>query len=41
MKSIKTNGYDGWIIVESEHSVNPAETAALNSWYVWRVLDKI
>jgi inosose dehydratase len=41
MRSIKTHGYDGWIIVESEHSVNPAETAALNSWYVRRVLDKI
>jgi sugar phosphate isomerase/epimerase len=41
MKSINARGYDGWIIVESENSVNPSETAALNSWYVKKVLEKV
>jgi inosose dehydratase len=41
MKSIKARSYDGWIVVESENSVNPSETAALNSWYVKKVLDKV
>jgi inosose dehydratase len=41
MKSIRSRGYKGWIIVESDPSPNPAESTMLNSWYVQHVLAKI
>ena len=41
MKSIKEHDYKGWIIVESDRSLNPAESTMLNSWYVKYVLSKI
>jgi inosose dehydratase len=41
MKSIKAHNYSGWIIVESDQSINPAESAMLNSWYVKQVLSKV
>jgi inosose dehydratase len=41
LKSIKGHNYDGWIIVESDQSPNPCESAMLNNWYVRNVLSKI
>jgi inosose dehydratase len=41
MKSIKAHNYSGWIIAESDQSINPAESAMLNRWYVKYVLSKI
>lgn len=40
MKSIRQHNYSGWIIVESDQSLNPAESAMLNGWYVKNVLSK-
>ena len=40
MKSIKEHSYKGWIIVESDQCINPAESAMLNGWYVRHVLSK-
>jgi len=39
--SMKLHGYSDWIIVESEQSPTPSETALLNSWYARSVLAKI
>jgi inosose dehydratase len=41
MKLIKQRGYKGWILVESDQCVNPAESAMLNGWYVQYVLSKV
>jgi inosose dehydratase len=40
-RAIKNHDYSGWIIVESDQSPNPAESAMLNNWYIKNVLDKI
>jgi len=40
-KSIKAHNYSGWIIVESDQSPNPAESAMLNNWYIKNVLSKL
>lgn len=41
MKSIKKHGYEGWIVIESDQSQNPAESAMINNWYIKNVLTKI
>ena len=41
MKSMKKHGYKGWVIVESDQALNPAESAMLNNWYIKNVLSKI
>ena len=41
MKSIKANGYDGWIVVEDSQTPEPAASVLFNSWYVQKVLSKI
>jgi inosose dehydratase len=38
VKAMKKHNYDGWIIVESDPSPNPAQSAMLNAWYVKKVL---
>ena len=38
---IKASNFNGWIIVESDQCVDPAESTALNSYYVRKVLAKI
>ncbi len=38
LQSLKANNYAGWIIAESDESVDPAESAALNAYYVRTVL---
>ena len=40
VKSLKAHNYDGWIIVESDQAVDPAESALLNAYYVQKVLAK-
>jgi len=40
MKAIKAHNFDGWIIVECDQSIIPAESAMLNGWYVKNVLAK-
>ena len=40
VKSLKGHNYDGWIIVESDQSPNPYESAMLNNWYIKHVLSK-
>ena len=41
MKTLKKNGYKGWIIAESDQATNPAESAMYNRWYIKNVLSKI
>jgi len=41
MKKLKEHGYKGWIIVESDQTPDPAESAMLNRWYIKNVLSKI
>lgn len=41
VKSIKGHNYDGWIIVESDQSPNPWESALLNNWYIKNVLSQV
>lgn len=30
---LRTNGYDGWLVFESDQSPNPARSVMLNAWY--------
>lgn len=39
MQSIRAHGYDGWIVVESDQSPDPAASVLFNSWYVQHVLE--
>jgi len=39
--AMKKHSYEGWVIVECDHTANPAESALLNSWYVQAVLSKV
>lgn len=41
VKSLKANDYAGWVIVESDQSPDPAESALLNAYYVRTVLAKV
>jgi inosose dehydratase len=41
MRSLKNHKTKGWIIVESDHSPHPPESAMCNSWYITNVLSKI
>lgn len=41
MKSIIKHDYKGWIVIESDQSQNPAESALINNWYIKNVLQKI
>ena len=41
MKAIEDGSYDGWIVVESDQSPDPAASVLYNSWYVQNVLQKI
>lgn len=41
MKAIKSHGYDGWIVVESDQSPDPAASVLYNSWYIQNVLEKV
>jgi inosose dehydratase len=34
-------GYDGWVVVESDQSPHPPESAMLNGWYVQKVLSPL
>jgi inosose dehydratase len=40
VKSLKSHNYDGWVVVESDQSPDPAESALLNAYYVRTVLAK-
>lgn len=40
VRSLKANNYGGWVIVESDQSPDPAESALLNAYYVRNVLAK-
>ena len=40
MKRLYAKGYDGWVIIDSSQSPNPAESAMLNNWYIKNVLTK-
>jgi inosose dehydratase len=40
MKAIRDHGYDGWIVVESDQSSDPAASVLYNSWYVQNILMK-
>jgi len=40
VKSLKAHNYSGWVIVESDQSPDPAESALLNGYYVRTVLAK-
>ena len=39
-QTIRKNGYEGWIIVESDTSPHPAESVMLNAYYVKYFLDR-
>lgn len=41
VRSMKEHEYNGWVILESDQSENPAESAMLNNWYIRNVLSKI
>ncbi len=41
MTALKQRSYKGWIILESDQSPNPPESALLNRWYIDNVLSKI
>ena len=41
MKSVRSHGYDGWIVVESDQSNDPPASVLFNSWYVQHVLEKV
>lgn len=41
MKAIKAHSYEGWIVVESDQSPDPAASVLYNSWYVQNILKKI
>ena len=41
MKALRARGYDGWIVVESNQSNDPAASVLFNSWYVQHVLSKL
>ena len=41
LKAMRENDYHGWIIVESDQSPSPAESAMLNHWYVENVLCEV
>jgi len=38
MQEIRKQKYGGWIIVESDQSPSPAESAMLNHWYIDNIL---
>ena len=40
MREISRQDYHGWIIVESDQSPSPAESAMLNHWYIDNILKK-
>jgi inosose dehydratase len=37
--SLRTHSFAGWVVVESDQSGTPAETAMLNSWYLQHLLN--
>ncbi|QKJ20403.1 sugar phosphate isomerase/epimerase family protein [Microbacterium hominis] len=39
--AVAASGYTGWIVVESDQSPHPAESAMVSGWYVQRVLRPI
>ncbi len=41
VRAMKSHGYSGWVIVESDRGPSAPESALLNSWYVQKVLAKI
>lgn len=41
MRAIRAGGYDGWIVVESDQSPDPAASVLYNSWYIQNVLNKV
>ncbi|NEN05685.1 TIM barrel protein [Diaminobutyricibacter tongyongensis] len=41
MRSVARHGYRGWIVVESDQSPHPAESAMVSGWYVQKVLAPI
>ncbi len=36
--AVAETGYSGWIVVESDQSPRPAESAMVSGWYVQKVL---
>ncbi len=41
VKSLKAHNYGGWVIVESDQTVDPADSVALNAYYLQTVLAKV
>jgi inosose dehydratase len=39
--AVADSGYSGWIVVESDQSPHPAESAMVSGWYVQKVLQPI
>jgi inosose dehydratase len=38
---VRDADYSGWIVVESDQSPHPAESAMVSGWYVQKVLQPI
>ena len=41
MRTVARHGYRGWIVIESDQSPHPAESAMVSGWYVQKVLAPI
>lgn len=37
-RALRDHGYSGWVVVESDQSPHPAESAMVSGWYVQKVL---